>query len=181
MGIEKSKGKYLIFLNSDDYFYDKNVLNDVYRYLSDKHDLDWIYGKINVVEENGKKVGTFPLKKIFQQANSYLLKFVNFIPHQSVFIKKQVFNYFGNFDSRLKLNMDTDLFLRISPKTKWSFFDRVISNYTLRSSSLSSDRNNKKLALRILDRVQKRYLTQGEQFFAKIVGRLVSIFNKTYR
>lgn len=180
-GIEKSKGKYLIFLNSDDYFFDKKVLGDVYKFLSKHPECDWIYAKINVIENDGKNIGIFPLKKIFQTSNRRLMKLINFIPHQSVFIKKQIFTDFGKFDSKLKLNMDTDLFLKISPKTNWIFYNRIIANYTLRSDSLSSNRKNKKRALKSLEKVQARYLTQWELFFVKIVNRIVSAINKTYR
>jgi len=180
-GIEKSKGKYLIFLNSDDYFFDKKVLSDVYKFLLKHPESDWIYAKINVVESDGKNIGVFPLRKIFQSASPHLMKLINFFPHQSVFIKKQIFSDFGKFDPSLKLNMDTDLFLKISPKTRWVFYNRIISNYTLRSDSLSSNRKNKKRALKSLEKVQARYLTQWELFFAKIVNRIVSAVNKTYR
>lgn len=180
-GIKKSHGKYIFFLNSDDYFYNTRVLRDVHDFLVLHNDLDWIYGKISAIEEDERFVGIFPLWKIFQISNSYLLKFINFIPHQSVFMKKNVFCKFGYFDPKLKLNMDTEFFLRISNKTKWIFFDRIISNYTLRSGSLSSNIRNKGESLRILEKVQKKYLSGVEMPFAFMLNRLVAIYNKTYR
>lgn len=180
-GVEKASGKYIFFLNSDDYLYDNKVFQDTYNFLSSHGELDWVYGKINVVEEDGKTVGVFPLRKIFQLANRYLLKFINYIPHQSVFIKKNIFYKFGNFDPKLKLNMDTDLFLRLSKKTNWVFFDRIISNYVLRNDSLSSSYKNKKEGLVSLEEVQDRYLSKTELILAKIVNRLIAVYNKTYR
>jgi glycosyltransferase involved in cell wall biosynthesis len=180
-GIKKSNGKYLIFLNSDDYFYDKKVLQDSYDYLISHKDADWIYGKINVVEEDERMVGVFPLRKIFQIASPHLIKFVNYVPHQAVFMKKEVFKKYGDFDISLKINMDTDLWLRIAPKTNWKFFDRIVSNYRLRSDSLSSSVKNKALGTATLEKVQKRYLSKKELFFAKITNRFVGAINRTYR
>lgn len=180
-GIRNATGKYLIFLNSDDYFYDSKVLQDSNDFLSIHKDLDWIYGKICVVEEDGKKVGVFPTKKIFQISSSILLKFINFIPHQAVFMKKEVFQKYGVFDISLKVNMDMDLWLRIASRTSWSFFDKIVSNYTIRSDSLSSGVKNRDLGFKTLKLVKARHLNQLEAFFAKIVDWLVEKYNKTYR
>lgn len=180
-GIKEAKGEYIFFLNSDDYFYDNKVLQDVHLFLTSNKELDWMYGKINVVEEDGMAVGVFPLRKFFQIANRYLLKFINYVPHQSVFMKKSVFDKFGNFDPKLKLNMDTELFLRLSRDTNWIFFDRIMCAYVLRSDSLSSSYKNKNVGLEALEKVQERYLSKKEMFIAKIVNQLISSFNKIYR
>ena len=97
-GIEHSSGQYLIHLHADDSFYDKKVLADVENYLSDNNFPDWIYGKINVVKDGGS-LGIFPKIKIWHKKENskiknYLLKFNNYIPHQAVFIKKEIFDKF---------------------------------------------------------------------------------------
>lgn len=156
-------------------------MNDVYKFLSQNPKVDWIYGKINVVEEDGSSVGVFPKWKIFQLSSSYLLKFVNFIPHQAVIMKKDVFDKFGDFDTRLKTGMDYDLWLRLAKNTKWSFCDRLISNYMIRKDSNSSSLKNKSRVLKDFEAVQKRYLNKPERIFAKIVNRIVARVNRTYR
>lgn len=181
MGIRHSNGIYLLFLNSDDYLYDKNVLRDIYIFLGKNPKLDWIYGKISVIEENGKSVGIFPKWKIFQISWGYLLKYINFVPHQAVFMKKDVFDQFGKLDVSLKTNMDYDLWLRISKKTNWGFRDRLISNYMIRKGSGSSDSDKRNQNLTCLETVQKRHLNYFEMILAKIVNRLVMKVNKTYR
>ena len=66
LGIKHSRGKYIMFLNSDDSLYDKNLLENIHKFLIKNSKLDWTYGKINVVEENGKSIGIFPKWKIFK-------------------------------------------------------------------------------------------------------------------
>ncbi len=184
-GIKKSSGDYLIHLHSDDSFFDNKVLEDVANFL-DSASVDWIYGKINVVEESGLKVGVFPEKKIFQQnykskIGNYFLKFFNFIPHQAVFIKKTVFDKYGYFDNQLSSSMDPDMWLRIRTKTKWCFYDRIISNYCLRSSSVSASVNNKLSNKNNFELVQHRFMNSIEKKVAKFVNFLVQKRNKNYR
>ena len=80
-GIKESNGKYLIHLNSDDSFFDNNVLQKAYNFLIANDKLDWIYGKICVINESGKSLGTFSNKSIFQNnslsaVGKYILKFI---------------------------------------------------------------------------------------------------------
>jgi len=158
-GIGKSSGKYLIHLHSDDSFVDGEVLEDVSSFLNKNNQPDWIYGKINVMKD-GKILGNFPTKNIWHKKNNsffinYLLKFNNYIPHQAVFIKKNVFNKFSTFDENLTSSMDYDLWLRIRLDTNWLYFDRTISNYSIRKDAQSSglknieeNKNNQKIVLK---------------------------------
>lgn len=180
LGIKKSSGRYLFFLNSDDYFYDANVFKDVALFLK-KNSFDWIYGKINVVDKNGKQIGRFPERKIFQTANPSLLKFINFVPHQAVFMKKEVFDKFEGFDENLKANMDYDYYLRVADKTLWRYFDRVISNYLIHKDSRSSSLINRRRNLKILRTVQTRYMNRYELMIAKSINFLTDMYNTTYR
>ncbi|MCF7820268.1 MAG: glycosyltransferase [Candidatus Pacebacteria bacterium] len=182
LGIKHASGDYLIHLHSDDSFYDDLVLMDVNHYLVN-NSFDWIYGKILIRNEDFSKVGLQTNKSIFFKKNTnfipkYILKFINFIPHQSVFIKKNVFNKFGLFDENLKSAMDPDLWLRIKNKTNWIFFDRVISNYCIRRGAQSSDKRNKKENKKNKMIVKKRYLNKIELIFSFFVDFLLKSKNK---
>ena len=181
LGLKHSKGEYIIFINSDDYLYDKNVLKEVNAFLKKNNNFDWIYGKVNVIEEDGGRIGEFPRRKILQTSNRHLLNFVNFIPHQAVFMKKEVFDKFGNFDVTLKTNMDFDLWLRVASKTKWSFYNKLISNYTIHEGSASSSLKNRGQTLEEYLRVQKRHLNVIETVFARIVDIFIVGLNTTFR
>lgn len=171
-GIKNSSGEYLIHLHSDDSLFDNNALKDASEFLDANNHPDWIYGKINVLENNKIK-GIFPLKKVWFKNKkdlfkSYLLKYYNYIPHQAVFIKKEIFNKFGVFDEKLKFGMDQDLWLRIRNKTNWFFFDRVISNFSLRPDAQSSGFKNKKENEENTLIVKKRYLNRIEIIFSNL-------------
>jgi glycosyltransferase len=181
IGIVKAKGEYLIHLHSDDYFYDKHVLEHVQTFLINNNFPDWIYGKICVVEESGKNIGIFPNGKIFQTSNHFLLKFFNFIPHQAVFIKKQIFERFGVFDNTLSSSMDYDFWLRVARRTRWLFINRLISKYTIRKGAQSSDREKVEINNDMQKKVAKKYLNKVEFFLHLLVKIPIDIYNKTLR
>jgi len=180
-GIKKAKGKYIYFLNSDDALSDPNVLSDVYKFLKKNKKTDWIYAKIKVVDNHSRIIGTFPDRKIFQIGNRLILKYINYIPHQAVFAKNEVFKNFGLFDEKLFVNMDIEYWLRIKNHTNFVFFDRVIADYAVRSNAVSSSKDKILVNRRVLESVQKRYLNKGEMFLVKIINRVSDRINKTYR
>lgn len=180
-GIKKSKGRYLIFLNSDDWFYDSRVLKSVYDFLKKNSFPDWIYGKIAVIDQKGKKIGTFPERKIFQVSNPLVLKFLNYIPHQAVFMNRNVFKKFGKFDERLESSMDYDLYLRMINKTKCIFFNKVISNFFVHKDSKTSSVDNKVGSRVFMEKVQSRYLPALILLFARFFNLLVERYNKIYK
>ncbi len=185
-GVEKASGEYIIHMNSDDSFFDGDVLSDVAEYLN-KNDMDWIYGKANTIEDDGKYISIYPNKPFFHYHDSssikgkYLMKLLTFVPHQAVFIKKSVFDKFGKFDEAITSKMDPDMWKRINYKTKWSFFDRVICNYRVREGAQSSDKKNYKENRKNLREIQKRHLNKLEYFLMNFVNKIQERRNKDKR
>ena len=185
-GIKHAVGDYLLHLHSDDRFYDECVLQDVSDYLERDNGLDWIYGKANVIEEDGKSIGLFPDRTMLQYDSQnwfgrYFLKFFNYIPHQAVFIRRSVFEKFGCFDEKIKIEMDYDMWLRIKDNTKWSFFNRVICDYMVRAGAQSSSLAHKRDVINDHEGIQKRHMNFLEFSAAKQFNSFVRLFNKTYR
>jgi glycosyltransferase involved in cell wall biosynthesis len=178
-GIEKSSGEFSICMNSDDSFYDDKVLEDVDNFLRANPELDWIYGLANVVREDGSRILVYPNKPLlhFNKSKSfigrYLMKIFRFVPHQAVFIKKSVFDKFGNFDESLRIEMDADLWFRIRNKTNWSFFKCIICNFRMGGESTSS--SNKQKNMENIRNVQKRYLNPAEYFLVGILNKIREI------
>ncbi|MFA5644419.1 MAG: glycosyltransferase family 2 protein [Patescibacteria group bacterium] len=183
-GVERSSGQYIVHLHSDDYFFDNNVLGDVINFLENNNYPDWIYGKISVSKDSVFK-GFFPEKNIWKRKEkdffkNYLLKFYNYIPHQSVFIKRSVFEKFGSFDENITSAMDFDFWLRIRKKTRWFYYNRVLSCFSLRLGSQSSDFFKKNENSRNVHLVQRRYLNFIEMLIGRIICFFVNFFNNNY-
>ena len=180
-GIYKSSGKYIIHLNSDDQFYDNKILELVHAKIKANNFPDVVYGKICTIEDDGKIIGFFPRQKLLQLASPSLLKYINYVPHQAVFIKKTVFDKFGTFDETLTSSMDYDLWLKIIGKTRWMFIDYVISKYRVRKGSQSSDKKNREKNLKNSALVLHRYLSPIEIKISEFINFLLSTKYKMYR
>jgi len=180
-GIKKANGKYLIHLHADDCFYDHQVLENTHDFLTKNPKLDWLYGQIQTIEESGSPIGIFPHHKILQIALPWLLSYINFIPHQAVFIKKEIFKKHGVFNEKLTSKMDLDLWLRIRNKTTWTFFPKIISCFTIHSNAQSSSKKFLDQNLKNLDDVLKKHLSKPEYLLAGLLNKIQLRVNKVIR
>ena len=181
LGIKKANGRYLIHLHADDYFYNKKVLVHAFNFLTQHPNLNWVYSQIQTVEKNGSALGVFPKHKVLQKAYPWLLSYTNFIPHQAVFIKKQVFNNHGLFNKNLTSKMDLDLWLRIRNKTNWAFFPEIVSCFTIHSGAQSSSKKFLNQNLKNLDQVLKKHLSKPTQILACFLNWIQLKLNKVLR
>lgn len=107
-GILASKGEYLQFLNSGDWFTEKSVLEKVF---SQNFSEDILYGDVNYEYDNGR----FEPARIGNEEKITLAYFYrHMFPHQASFIRKELFSA-EMYDESLKIIAD------------WKFFiDRII-------------------------------------------------------
>ncbi|MDP4286107.1 MAG: glycosyltransferase family 2 protein [Bacteroidota bacterium] len=132
-GILKSDGKYLLFLNSGDNFYDENILKYVNSFLDST---GIVYGDILVKEPDKSWV-----KKYNEQISfDYFTK--DTLPHQASFIKKSLFKMIGLYDETLQISSDWKFFLEAICKYNVTskYLDKVIVEYDY--SGISSTPGN---------------------------------------
>jgi glycosyltransferase involved in cell wall biosynthesis len=140
-GIEKSSGEYINHLHSDDSFYNNKVLEKVANFIKKKGHPDWIYGKAEFSDGNMGRI--IPHRNIYKKARYWLLLVTNYIPHQSVFLKKEVFKKFGMFNEEYKNSMDYEMWIRLSKNNLSSIFlNEIICNFSVRNDSQSSSGMN---------------------------------------
>ena len=106
-GIKVAKGEYLQFLNSGDWLWDGDILQEV---LSDEvcGNADIVYGKTMVHDVNGY---VFESGHHFDPFTPYSLVAYS-MPHQSTFTKRMLFERIGLFDEEFRLSGDLDFFFR---------------------------------------------------------------------
>lgn len=107
-GLSYSKGEYIIFLNGGDHFYNYNVLSDVFR---NKITKPIFYGYCETTTSKNTPTLFRAPKRL---TRLHLAK--TSIPHQATFVKRELFQKYGNFDESYKLAGDYDFLLRLVVK-----------------------------------------------------------------
>lgn len=135
-GILNSKGDFVYFLNSDDEFYDNDVLKDVYDFINSKKQ------QINLLTANVVKI--YP--KFYVLKNNKLslsnLKKGIMPPHQSMFTHRNIFKNIGMYKTIYKSSGDFDFCCKLFKNDiNSTYFNRIIAKFY--SGGMS---NNKKIA-----------------------------------
>ena len=178
-GIEKSKGKYLLFLNSGDELYKNNVLSYIRNF---KEDL--IYFDVYFYNSSSSFVHKYPYKLNF----NYFLKYS--LPHQATLIKRKLFKDAGLYKENYKICSDWAFFIDAIFKYGASYkkVDKIFAK--LDRSGISCDPQNYAwIENERFDFLQKNYadksLNYTEENFPthhrkNIIQRvLIKIFNST--
>lgn len=106
-GIRYATGEYILFLNSGDFFLNKECLNRV----------------IEVLQNNSYDIVTFSVKSMYREKypkdeqEGEELWNTSMVPHQGTFIRKEVFAKVGGFSECFKIRMDYDFFCRCRNKS----------------------------------------------------------------
>jgi glycosyltransferase involved in cell wall biosynthesis len=107
IGIKKASGDLICILNSDDYFNDCNVLNDVYSIFVEKQ-ADIVYSGISYINSKNDILGEWVPDKF------YLGSFSDswHPPHPGFFVRKKCYEESGDFDLNFKIAADYELMYR---------------------------------------------------------------------
>ncbi len=102
-GIDLSTGDYILFLHSDDYLLNSEVLEKSSHYLHPPYDI--VFFDI-ILEDNGHKRFFTP------RGFNWWMNFKTGIFHQSSLCSRKLFEKIGTFNTSLKIAMDYEFFLR---------------------------------------------------------------------
>jgi glycosyltransferase involved in cell wall biosynthesis len=108
-GVKAAGGEYLYFLNAGDCFCNNEVLKKISKHLDGQYDL--IYGRI--IMDYGKY-------QVIKQGDIRKLKWGQMPPHQASFVKRDIFEEVGYFDTSFKCSGDRDFFCKLY-KNKYSY------------------------------------------------------------
>ena len=118
-GLMLATGDVVCFLNSDDLYADPGVLSRVAKAFGD-HAVDCVYGDLQYVDKNNvEKVVRLWRSRSYQPG---LFKMGWYPPHPAFFVKKGIFEKYGNFDLKFRISADYELTLRFLEKHRISSF-----------------------------------------------------------
>ena len=111
-GIKEAKGKYIAFLDSDDYWTPAKLEEQV-KILDHSPKVGIVYARMPIVNDQGEKIGMKPAGvsgKNFKE----LLEVWGDIPTSTVMTRKECFEKVGLFDPPLEPMEDIDMWIRIA-------------------------------------------------------------------
>lgn len=166
-GIRYSTGDILYFFNSDDRFYDKDVIRKVVDFFNRKK-TDFVYGDI-VNDHLGNprfSIGRYPR---FVTKRHFLK---NTIAHPATFFHRSCFEKTGMFDLRYKIVTDYEWYLRALYKyrLRCAHVGQIISIF--QCSGASMNKANSALILSEKESIQRLYFSP----FELRIGRLLNFF-----
>ena len=135
LGAALSQGKYLHFLDDDDY-----LLPGAYSALLERAKdtgADWTYGRYNLMNDEGDittdALPAYARGNVFANALAGLA-----IPLGVSLISRSAFFKAGCFDVHMLVQQDTELLARISATSNVEFTDRIVANYRTGVTSKST-------------------------------------------
>ena len=156
-GVLHSKGKWLIFLNSDDYFLDESTLIKISSELLKNNSADVIYGQVKIVSrDKNPRYISGPYGGEFNW-NDFLYR--DIIPHQAAFTNRSLFEQEGVFDENFNIAVDYEHYIRKGPALKATYVNQIIS--CMRDGGLSQE---------------NIWLSLRDQHMARIVNEVIPFF-----
>ena len=109
-GIQMATGSIIGILNADDFYADDTVLKNVLNQFEIDPSIDIVYGDLNYVHKLSPS-------KIFRKwvSKNYYDNFFedgNDLPHPTMFVRKEVYDKIGNYNTSLKIASDYEWMLR---------------------------------------------------------------------
>jgi glycosyltransferase involved in cell wall biosynthesis len=131
-GVKQVKTEYVLFLNSGDTFYSKNVISHLEKLVSEASK-DLIYGNLNIL-------ATTPYIKNYVDTFTFRYFLKESLPFPASLIKKSLIEKVGYFDENLKIIADWKFYLQIFSCFKIDYFhtQEVLVNFDLKGISSNS-------------------------------------------
>ncbi|MBL7069008.1 MAG: glycosyltransferase [Candidatus Omnitrophica bacterium] len=134
-GIKESRGEYIAFLDSDDIWVQDKLEIQV-RLLADNPDVGLTYGRAKRVNEKGEYLDMKPTQPAIKAIHFLQGKRLTMM---TVMVHKKCFSHIGLFDKKLKVGVDTDMWLRLAFKYKIVFLNKILAIMRSHDGNISND------------------------------------------
>ncbi|NQX96290.1 MAG: glycosyltransferase [Flavobacteriales bacterium] len=135
-GISEAKGDYIFFLDADD-IWRKNNLELKIQFLEENKKIDWLFGAINLVDENSKELNVTLKGNSNNILKSLLLWNGDVITTPSTITIRKKCLKTVSFDENLSTAADQDFAIQLASKYKGGYAATPTVNYRVLTNSMS--------------------------------------------
>ena len=107
-GMNQVSGEIQAYLNSDDLLA-PGVLHYVGAYFAEHPEVDAVYGHRIIVDENTREIGRWIMPHHYEESTKYF----DYIPQETLFWRKEIYEKCGGIDPDFHFAMDWDFILRL--------------------------------------------------------------------
>jgi len=175
-GIALAKGKYISFLNVDDY-YSEGCLNEVCQILTQNPDINYLVGDCNVWDQTGELIYVNRPSKVKKH---HVYSGYHFSVNPSAyFYQKSLHNEVGLYSLDNHYNMDLEMILRFRAITTFDYYPKVWGNFRmLPNAKTFEDQETNQLEAR-KQLLLKQY--QKKQTFIVQISTQLYILKRVYQ
>ncbi len=154
MGLRKTTGEIMAWLNSDDILL-PGALAYVSDYFRSHPDVDVIYGHRILIDENDQQIGRWMLPP----HNNEALSWSDFIPQETLFWRRRIWDKVGSqIDESFQFAMDWDLLIRFREAgASFACVPRFIGGFRIHSQQKTSA-NIGDIGIKEMNRIRERVL-----------------------
>jgi glycosyltransferase involved in cell wall biosynthesis len=138
-GIARAGGELVGWLNADD-FYEPGALMAVGTAAARQPGAQWITGRCRIIDGAGKEIRrpiTAYKNALLANYSYALLLTQNFISCPATFVRKAAYEEAGPMDTKYRISMDYDIFLRIAKRHDPLVLERELAAFRMDEGSLS--------------------------------------------
>lgn len=181
IGIRKSTGDIIGFLNSDDVLSNKTVIKKISKIFKSKK-CNMVYTDIHYVNKKGKIIRNWKANLFTNkiETENYYNKKIIFgwmIPHPSLYVKKKFIKKIGFFNNKFKISFDYDFIIRLLKHRNVNSYYLPIVSIKMLIGGNSNKIKNIFLKMREDLKIIKKYKLGGYQtLFLKNILKLNQFF-----
>ena len=142
-GLKHASGAIIGWINSDDMYYDKYVLEIIISCFKSDRNLEAIFGNMMVIDQQGNSVKTIKYPK-FNYISGVFNGFGKIIPSNAIFWKKKLTDDVGYLDEKFDHAMDSEYWSRLLLNRKVLKINKTLAKFRWHSQAKTIKRKNTK-------------------------------------